>query len=189
MGHGPLHMGMALIRFLIFDKKYRCRLDTHDQKHGTTKATAPATAQPGHASTAMQSTYTVHAAIRDTPDISALSIQSPPPPKHTSSADDSRLIMGACYSLRSLLSKLAPHGPGAGFSWDCPNHRLLYYHTPTGCKFVAIVSGGGDWKRLREYYEKVFVPYICRSPLVRLDDDWGHDDAAFMQATISFFNV
>ena len=90
--------------------------------------------------------------------------------------DEAKLILGACFSLKSVLGKLCP---GDGFCnefyWDCAPHpsayRLLYYRTATRLTFIAIVKqpSKATGEALRTFYDQIYVPLIVKSPFYRLD--------------------
>jgi hypothetical protein len=140
---------MVLLRFLAFDRKFSCCCDVV-QEGGVADEPEhlmrPTMEQPSHPLTVSRtrSTFTVNSPGLPLPDLSALSITGREGLENNRKdrknrnknkkraggreATDCRLIMGACYSLRSVLSKLSPDAASLeGFHWDCPNHRLLFF--------------------------------------------------------------
>jgi hypothetical protein len=185
---------MVLLRLLICDRKYNCCFDLRegvpDEPKHSVKPQPEQTSLPLAASRT-RSTFTVNSPSL-LPDLSQLSISHRVDKKASANGrpTDCRLIIGACYSLRSVLSRLSPDASLDGFYWDCPNYRLLYFGSPTGWKFIALLSQPckQDSFKLTEYYDKVFVPLIVKSPLYyhRQVGD-VIDSEGFIQATKLFF--
>ena len=90
-----------------------------------------------------------------------------------------QLIMGMCYSLRTMLSKLSPQsGNDTSYSYRTDRYRLFYYEVPSGWKFVLLVAGtpiiksstiGGQTVTLEtalsHLWSTIFIEWVIRNPL------------------------
>jgi len=91
-----------------------------------------------------------------------------------------QLIMGMCYSLRTMLSKLSLRpGSDTGYSYRTDRYRLFYHEVPSGWKFVLLVAGtpaikssmvGGQTVTLEtalsHLWSTIFIEWVIRNPLV-----------------------
>lgn len=91
-----------------------------------------------------------------------------------------QLIMGMCYSLRTMLGKLAKSlGPDTAFSYRTPAYRLQYYEVASGWRFVLLVAGNTAARScvwaghtvslegaLVTFYRELFLEWILRNPLL-----------------------
>lgn len=167
-----------LLRLLIYDRHYACRCDIHhgEADDGVEKGVSIHSPAESSSSSSQpltisdkRSTFTVTS--KPFPDMSKLHLHDKAVKRKGGNdhpPTDSRLIIGSCFSLRSVLSRLSLDKEGVDkFYWDCSDYRLLYYGSPTGWKFIALLSMPCrlDCNRLVEYYEKVFVPFFVKSPL------------------------
>lgn len=158
-----------LERLLVYDKKFNIFMDVYGREP---QVMVENIGKPAHDNlkpmlqSAKTSLFTVTTTDRLPQELTNLSLStdSSPQPKL-----DTRLLMGACYSMRSTLQRLQPdHTVLDGFSWDTDKWRLLYYQSPTGWKFVAVVSLSSkmvDYRHLVSFYEQLFVPAVILSPL------------------------
>lgn len=172
---------MTLERLLVYDKKFNVFMDVSGREYTKPKATMTRDEQRKPKlhlqKMATSSVFTVLPSAHNTQldderhlvnKLGAICMES------TSDADsaDPRLIIGACYSMRSTLQRLMPDRSTVdGFHWDTNKWRLIYHQSATGWKFVAVVTcasektGGMDHTHVAMYYEQIFVPAVINSPL------------------------
>jgi hypothetical protein len=119
-------------------------------------------------------------AITGKDDVDQKSTHSKAGRRQQKQQDASKLIIGACYSLKTVLSRLSPVHvdqsaplPAARFSFDAGDYHLHYYETGTGWRFVAMEEAGRGnaaisvLDTLADYYGRVFVSETILSPFTR----------------------
>lgn len=96
--------------------------------------------------------------------------------------EDSKVLTGILYSLHKILARMlnATSDNSFGFSditisAECDEFRIDYYESPTKMRFLALLrlnNQAMNGNYLKSFYSNVFVPSICRNPLVlRSSDD------------------
>lgn len=188
---------MVLIRLLVFDRKYSCVVDIHKESESglmSSKTIIPLQQQPviSQSISKTQSTFTVKSPAL-LPNISDLSLGDKAlESRMMNTIADPRLVMGACYSLCSILQKLSPESTVvSGFHWDASTYRLLYFKSPTGWHFIALQSlpCKDSIVKLAEFYERIFLPIIIKAPVYYKRQQGERIDCpALFQASRAFFS-
>lgn len=92
-------------------------------------------------------------------------------------SDDSQLLYGFLYSLKSLNQKISPviATNSNYFSYTTNVYQLFFMEMPTSVKFVLIitkdnVNSNENYKQiLRDIYRHIYVEYHIKNPLRRVD--------------------
>ena len=159
----------ATQRLLIFDQKFKCRLDRQWEP-------APLSRDPRKAS--VSSLVSSPAAVSAGSFKALASEHTALPQEHSR-----QLLMGLTYSLRNMLRRLSPAASTSpldySFDYVTSKYRLLYYEPASSWRFIMLVdaqpttptTNGSLESVLRTVYTDLFVEAIVRNPLVNVDSD------------------
>lgn len=125
---------------------------------------------------------------------------SPPSssPEGLSEEESMQLIMGMCYSLKTMLGKLAKSpGPDTIFSYRTPAYRLHYYEVASGWRFVLLIAGPSTvrscvWaghtvtleSALAVFYREIFLEWVLRNPLLEDPVNIGGGNTGHLDETV-----
>ncbi|KAM6293924.1 trafficking protein particle complex subunit 1 [Aegotheles albertisi] len=104
------------------------------------------------------------------PNSMSLSLMSPflPRPPLSPPPQESKLMFGMLFSLRSFVTKLSPTNVRDGFvSFHTSKYQLHYYETPMGLRLVLNmdVSVASACKALHHIYSHLFMELVMKNPL------------------------
>lgn len=92
-------------------------------------------------------------------------------------SEDSQLLYGFLYSLKSLNQKISPviTSNSNYFTYSTNIYQLFFMEMPTGVKFVLIItkdtinSNESYRQILRDIYRHIYVEYHIKNPLRKID--------------------
>ncbi|KAK3739958.1 hypothetical protein QZH41_012798 [Actinostola sp. cb2023] len=84
-----------------------------------------------------------------------------------------KLMYGMLYSIKSFVARISPFDSKDGFlGYSTSKYNLHLYETPTGLKFImnTDVNTHNARETLQDIYSKVYVEYVVKNPLCKLDE-------------------
>ncbi|XP_046853003.1 trafficking protein particle complex subunit 1-like [Xenia sp. Carnegie-2017] len=87
--------------------------------------------------------------------------------------EEFKLLHGMLFSIKSFVTRLSPtDGKNSFLSYQTNKYKLHFYETPTGLKFVmnTDLTVGNIKPVLHDIYNKVYVEYIIKNPLAKLNE-------------------
>lgn len=105
--------------------------------------------------------------------------------------EESKLIYGVLFSLRSMVKKLSTREEEAFIAYRTSSYKLHLFETLSGYKFVLFSDANVESLRfvLKSIYQTAFVEFVVRNPMITMDSKVsgkGIDNQAFRQAVHSF---
>jgi len=89
--------------------------------------------------------------------------------------EDTKLMYGMLYSLRQFCSKMSTnHDERTALrGYKTSTYKLHYYESLTGVKFIMLTdpSAALMQEQLATIYREIFVEYVIKNPLYKLDSD------------------
>jgi len=90
-----------------------------------------------------------------------------------SKEEEFKLMYGMVYSIKSFVARMSPADSKDGFlNYRTSRYKLHFYETPTGLKFIlnTDLSVGNTKDVLFNIFSKIYVEYVVKNPLCRLDE-------------------
>ncbi|XP_031567839.1 trafficking protein particle complex subunit 1-like [Actinia tenebrosa] len=84
-----------------------------------------------------------------------------------------KLMYGMLYSIKSFVARISPFDSKDSFlSYTTSKYKLHFYETPTGLKLImnTDVNTHNARETLYEIYSKIYVEYVVKNPLCKLDE-------------------
>lgn len=106
--------------------------------------------------------------------------------------DESKLLIGTIYSLQKVLVRMIETSASEdSFGFDELSIRadndeicLHYYETPTKLRFLVLIKALAieNQDLLKDFYREVFVPIVCRNPLILRTSDMSFTPISHLSA-------
>jgi len=105
--------------------------------------------------------------------------------------EESKLLYGLLYSLRSMVRKLSPKEDEAFIAYKTSAYKLHLFETMSGYKFILFSDPNVESLRfvLKSIYQTAFVEFVVRNSMIGMDSKIsgrGIDNQAFRTAVHNF---
>ncbi|KAJ1559979.1 TRAPP subunit bet5, partial [Cladochytrium tenue] len=122
---------MAIYALFVFNRHCECIYHTSWRRGTVGNSTGGGSAAASAAATAGQNSLDAEAT--GDPDLAA------------AVAEDAKLVYGVVFSLRNMVSKLAPRKDAEGFqSYRAGAYRLHFFETPSGMRLVMTTDPASE---------------------------------------------